>query len=91
MDELRDYRFYASDMLHPSEQAVDYVWEQLTDWCFSTEAKTFMDEWRPIRDALQHRPFHPESEEYRRFMEKTQERLKAFKEKYPLKHLNDEC
>ena len=91
MDELRDYRFYATDMLHPSEQAVDYVWEQLSDWCFSTEAKTFMDEWRPIRDALQHRPFHPESEEYRRFMEKTQERLKAFKEKYPLKHLNDEC
>lgn len=84
MDELRDYRFYASDMLHPSEQAVDYVWEQLTDWCFSTESKAFMDEWRPIRDALQHRPFHPESEEYRQFMEKTQERLKAFKEKYGL-------
>ena len=87
MDELRDYRFYATDMLHPSEQAVDYVWEQLTDWCFSAESKTFMDEWRPIRDALQHRPFHPESEEYRRFMEKTQERLNAFKEKYPSKRL----
>lgn len=91
MDELRDYRFYAADMLHPSEQAVDYVWEQLTDWCFSTEAKAFMDEWRPIRDALQHRPFHPESEEYCRFMEKTQERLKAFREKYSLKTLDDEC
>ena len=91
MDELRDYRFYAADMLHPSEQAVDYVWEQLTDWCLSTEAKAFMDEWRPIREALQHRPFHPESEEYRRFMEKTQERLKAFREKYSLKTLDDEC
>lgn len=90
MDELRDYRFYATDMLHPSEQAVDYVWEQLTDWCFCAEAKTFMEEWKPIREALQHRPFHPESEEYRRFMEKTQERLKAFREKYPLKGLNDE-
>lgn len=90
MDELRDYRFYATDMLHPSEQAVDYVWEQLTDWCFCAEAKAFMEEWKPIREALQHRPFHPESEEYRRFMEKTQERLKAFREKYPLKRLNDE-
>lgn len=87
MDELRDYRFYATDMLHPSEQAVDYVWEQLTDWCFCAEAKTFMEEWKPIREALQHRPFHPESEEYRRFMEKTQERLNAFKEKYPSKRL----
>ena len=83
MDELRDYRFYAADMLHPSEQAVAYVWEKLVAWCFSNEAKVFMDEWRPIKEALQHRPFHPESEEYQRFMEKTQERLKAFHEKYP--------
>ena len=83
MDELRDYRFYAADMLHPSEQAVEYVWEQLIAWCFSNEAKVFMDEWRPIRQALTHRPFNPESEEYQRFMEKTQERLKAFQEKYP--------
>ena len=83
MDELRDYRFYASDMLHPSEQAVEYVWEQLVAWCFSNEAKAFMDEWRPIREALQHRPFHPESEEYQRFQEKTQERLATFKKKYP--------
>ena len=83
MDELRDYRFYAADMLHPSEQAVAYVWEKLVAWCFSNEAKMFMDEWRPIKEALQHRPFHPESEEYQRFMEKTQERLKAFQEKYP--------
>lgn len=83
MDELRDYRFYAADMLHPSEQAVAYVWEKLVAWCFSNETKVFMDEWRPIKEALQHRPFHPESEEYQRFMEKTQERLKAFQEKYP--------
>ena len=83
MDELRDYRFYAADMLHPSEQAVAYVWEKLVAWCFSNEAKVFMDEWRPIKEALQHRPFHPESEEYQRFMEKTQKRLKAFQEEYP--------
>lgn len=82
MDELRDYRFYAADMLHPSEQAVEYVWERLVAWCFSDDAIAFMDEWRPIREALQHRPFHPESEEYQRFMEKTQARLKAFQEKW---------
>ena len=82
MDELRDYRFYAADMLHPSEQAVEYVWEQLVAWCFSNDAKVFMDEWRPIRQALTHRPFNPESEEYQRFMLQTQERLKAFQEKW---------
>ena len=71
-------------MLHPSEQAVAYVWEQLVAWCFNNEAKAFMDEWRPIREALQHRPFHPESEEYQLFQEKTQARLKAFQEKWQL-------
>ena len=88
MDELRDYRFYAADMLHPSEQAVEYVWEQLVAWCFSNEAKAFMDEWRPIRQALTHRPFNPESEEYLRFMQQTHERLAAFKKKYPAFSLN---
>ena len=88
MDELRDYRFYAADMLHPSEQAVEYVWEQLVAWCFSNGAKAFMDEWRPIRQALTHRPFNPESEEYLRFMQQTHERLAAFKKKYPAFSLN---
>ena len=82
MDELRDYRFYAADMLHPSEQAVDYIWERLVAWCFSNEAIAFMDEWRPIRQALTHRPFNPESEDYLRFMQQTHERLAAFKKKY---------
>ena len=83
MDELRDYRFYAADMLHPSEQAVDYIWERLVEWCFNDEAIAFMDEWRPIRQALTHRPFNSESEEYLRFMQQTQERLADFKKKYP--------
>ena len=83
LDELRDYRFYAPDMLHPSEQAVDYIWERLTAWCFSHEAQSFMEEWRPIRQALSHRPFHPESEEYLHFKAQTQLRLKALQAKYP--------
>lgn len=88
MDELRDYRFYAADMLHPSEQAVDYIWEQLVEWCFSSEAIAYMDEWRPIKQALTHRPFNPESEEYLRFMQQTHERLAVFKKKYPAFTLN---
>ncbi|MBR1548778.1 MAG: GSCFA domain-containing protein [Prevotella sp.] len=83
MDELRDYRFYASDMLHPSEQAVDYGWERLVGWCFSPAAIAFMDEWRPIRQALNHRPFNSDSEEYRRFQQQTKEKLEAFQKKYP--------
>ena len=83
MDELRDYRFYATDMLHPSEQAIYYIWERLAAWCFCPDTMTFIEEWRPIRQALSHRPFHPESEEYRRFKAQTADRLKALQAKYP--------
>ncbi|MBR1448133.1 MAG: GSCFA domain-containing protein [Prevotella sp.] len=69
LDELRDYRFYQPDMLHPSAQAVEYIWQQLVEAYFSDRAKQFLSEWRPIKEALGHRPFHPESETYRRFLE----------------------
>ena len=76
-DELRDYRFYKADMLHPSSQAVDYIWERLVETCFSAEAKRFLEAWKPIREALGHRPFDPESEEYRHCLTKTKEAAKA--------------
>ena len=67
LDELRDYRFYKEDMLHPSDQAVEYIWQQLVDNYFSPLAKQFLQEWKPIKEGLAHRPFHPESEEYHQF------------------------
>ena len=82
MDELRDYRFYAADMLHPSQQAVDYIWERLVDWCFSKEAKAYLDEWRPLKQTLAHRPFDPESEEYRTLMDKTMLKVAELRKKY---------
>ena len=83
-DELRDYRFYQEDMLHPSQQAVDYIWERLVETCFSDEAKTFMDEWRPVKQALSHRPFDASSDDYLRFQEQTRLRIKSLQEKYPV-------
>lgn len=83
MDELRDYRFYAADMLHPSQQAVEYIWERLVDTFFSQAAKTFLDEWRPVRQALNHKPFNPDSAEYLQFQQQTQKRLHALRKKYP--------
>ena len=82
-DELRDYRFYQEDMLHPSQQAVEYIWERLVEIYFSDGAKTFLKEWCPIKQALNHKPFNPESDEYRRFQEQTKIRLKDLQEKYP--------
>ena len=67
MDELRDYRFYADDMLHPSAQAVEYIWQRFGEMFFSERTLQFLREWRPIKAALGHRPFNPDSEEYQAF------------------------
>ena len=82
-DELRDYRFYKSDMLHPSEQAVEYIWERFIEIYFSSRAKQFLKDWRPIKEALGHRPFQPESEGYREFINKTKQKISTLSEKYP--------
>ena len=82
-DELRDYRFYKPDMLHPSDQAVEYIWQRLSDAYFSDEAKTFIQEWAPLKAALNHKPFNADSEEYKAFMHKTMLKVEALKEKYP--------
>ena len=82
-DELRDYRFYKPDMLHPSDQAVEYIWQRLSETYLSDEAKTFIQEWAPLKAALNHKPFDAESEEYKAFMHKTMLKVEALKEKYP--------
>lgn len=83
LDELRDYRFYAEDMLHPSSQAVTYIWERFTDVYLSDEAKAFLKEWQPLKAALNHKPFDRESQEYRLFMDKTMLKIAALQKKYP--------
>jgi hypothetical protein len=82
MDELRDYRFYAADMLHPSEQAVNYIWERLSEVYLSAEAKQFVKEWQPLKHVLAHKPFHPESAEYQALMDKTMLKVAELQKKY---------
>ncbi len=79
LDELRDYRFYKEDMLHPSDQAVDYIWQRLSEACFSETTKSFLHEWEPIRQALSHRPFDADSEAYREFRDKTMLKVAALR------------
>lgn len=84
LDELRDYRFYQSDMLHPSDQAVEYIWLQLVEAYFSPRAKQFLREWKPIKEALGHRPFQPNSDTYREFLEKARRQEKEILARYSL-------
>ena len=83
LDELRDYRFYKEDMLHPSAQAVEYIWQQLVAHYFSPQARQFLQEWVPVKAALEHRPFNPDSDEHRAFVEKTMQRVGELQKKYP--------
>lgn len=82
-DELRDYRFYREDMLHPSQQAVEYIYERFVAATFSAATRRFLAEWKPIKEALAHRPFNPDSDAYREFAQRTQRQLAALKDKYP--------
>lgn len=84
LDELRDYRFYKEDMLHPSNQAVEYIWQQLVEYYLSPSARQFLQEWKPIKEALRHRPFHPESEEYKSFLADAKEKETDLLRKYSL-------
>ena len=83
LDELRDYRFYADDMLHPSPLAVNYLWERFSDVFFSDETKKIMDECESIRKALAHRPFHPDSEQHKRFLGQIVLKIERLNGKYP--------
>lgn len=88
-DELRDYRFYAPDMLHPSQQAVDYIWERFVAIVFSDSTREYLREWKPVKEALAHRPFNPDSDAYRTFLARTMEQKKCLSDKYPhLKSIN---
>ena len=81
-DELRDYRFYREDMLHPTDQAVEYIWQRFGETFFSKQTVKFLEEWHPIKAALAHRPFNPEAEEYKKFLEKAKEGERELMEKY---------
>lgn len=83
-DELRDYRFYKEDMLHPSDQAVEYIWQKFRQTYFGKTAEEMLAEWKPIKEALGHKPFDPDSEATKQFIAKTEENKRQFEEKYQL-------
>lgn len=84
LDELRDYRFYSEDMVHPSRVSVDYIWERFSDTFFSPETRSLNKEWEGIRKSLEHRALHPNDDSHRHFLENTWSKLKHFKERYPI-------
>ncbi len=75
MDDLRDYRFYQSDMLHPTTQAEDYIWEKFLEQYLDEATKDFIRKWRVVLSALHHKPFHPHSPAHQQFLKETMTKL----------------
>jgi hypothetical protein len=90
MDELRDYRFYAEDMAHPSQQAIEYVWQCFVEHCIDTEAQCFMQQWEKVIRALEHRPFRPASEQYQSFILQNLKKIAELKALYPYLDVQEE-
>jgi GSCFA family len=83
VDDLRDYRFYAPDMMHPTDQAIDYIWQHFTDTFFSEKTKKITDEIQKINLMKQHRPLHPNTEGYQQFVNILQQKVDNLQQKYP--------
>ena len=83
-DELRDHRFYKEDLIHPTQQAVDYVWSKFTEAYFDDEAAAYLKKWNKVRDALNHRPFQPHSNAHQKFLKATLKELESLNKRVNL-------
>ena len=90
MDDLRDYRFYKTDMLHPSEQAVDYTWEKFSDCYFSEDTKAVLHEVQTLVQSVNHRPIDPESNSFQRFVRKQLDIISELGQRHPNLNLEEE-
>ncbi len=83
MDELRDYRFYAEDMIHPNQTAINYIWERFAATAISDECLPIMNEVEGIQKALAHKPFHPDSQSHQLFLQQLNQRMVRLQDKVP--------
>jgi hypothetical protein len=83
MDELRDYRFYAEDMLHPSQVAIDYIWERFCEASISESIFPTMEAVETIEKGLSHRSFNPNSESHLKFLNKLELKISKLKSEFP--------
>ncbi|MGM9508895.1 GSCFA domain-containing protein [Larkinella sp. GY13] len=81
MDDLRDYRFYEADLIHPNAVAETYIFEKFAECAFDDELRSFITEWQTLRKSMAHRPFHEGTESHRRFLEKLLQQLDAVSKK----------
>jgi hypothetical protein len=90
MDDLRDYRFYAADMIHPSDLAIQYIFDGFKAVFFSAETKERVKIWENFRKALNHKAFDEDNEQWNRYKQKYSAQLIQFKKDYPMLNWKEE-
>ena len=83
IDDLRDYRFFAEDLVHPNYFATEYVWEKFTVSCLLDPARSLMEEIAAINRAVKHKPFNPDSEAHRKFLDTYRGKMEELRSKHP--------
>lgn len=83
MDDLRDYRFYGQDMLHPGQSGIDYTWDKFSGCYYSDETRNIIARIEKIIKAKSHIPRNPETEAYRKFQKQLEEKIQSLKSDYP--------
>jgi hypothetical protein len=91
IDDLRDYRFFAEDMVHPNYAATNYVWEKFIAACIDEPTQLLMKEIAVIVAAKNHKPFNPTSEQHKKFLQNNLEKVKKLKQQFPYLNLDDEA
>ncbi len=84
MDELRDYRFYKEDMIHPNQTAINYIWEKFSNTWISDSSFDTMKKVESIQKRKNHKPFNPDSKDYQEFLNQIVEDIHSIQKTYPL-------
>ncbi|MBX2934417.1 MAG: GSCFA domain-containing protein [Ferruginibacter sp.] len=91
IDDLRDYRFYAEDMVHPNYAATNYVWEKFITTCIDEPSQQLMKEIAVIMAAKNHKPFNPTSAQHKKFLQANFEKVKNLRQQYPYINFEEEA
>ena len=90
MDDLRDYRFYEQDMLHPNQTAIDYIWQGFKETYMDDKGENLMKQIAGINAAVNHRPFNPQSAAHLRFIKQTLDRIEHLEQQFPFLDFGEE-
>ena len=89
IDDLRDYRFYAEDLVHPNYAATQYVWEQFKEGCLDARCQTWISRFEEVWRAFNHKPFHAQSQQHQQFLAQYAQKTAELQKDFPEQNLEE--